>query len=186
MALVLGEALEELGQAGARHLVPDRDPVGLEPGVVPLPEGRRGAEGEEVGEHVAHLADEVVALLVVAEPDVHVHAADEEAPGDLLELHGEGVVAFLPGAADLPSLGERVGGGGDDLEAVLPDRLRYGPAKTGKVGAHLLHGLADHRADLDLALHELGGDLLPEALAARLDHLRRGLVDEVPGLTIDD
>ena len=62
-----------------------------------------------MGQHVAHLAEEVVAYLVSVQPHVDVHPADEEAPRNLLQLAGEGVVAFLAGAADLAGLGK--GGG---------------------------------------------------------------------------
>ena len=126
------------------------------------------------------------AHFVVVQPDVHVHAADEQAAPHLLHLRGQTVVSLLAGALNLQRLRERVGGGGDDLEAVLAHHVRDAAAQAHELVPPLLHRAADARADLDLALHELGGDLFAEPLAARLHHVRRRLADEVARLGIDD
>jgi len=49
MALELAPAVEELRQAGARHLIEDRDPVGFQPRILPFPERRGRAERQEMG-----------------------------------------------------------------------------------------------------------------------------------------
>ena len=137
-------------------------------------------------QHVADLADEIVAHLVVVEADVHVHAADQQAPPDFLHLGGQAVVAFLAGALNFQRLGERVGGGGDDLEAVLAHHVRDAAAQPYQFVPPLLNRVADARADLDLALHELGGDLLAKTIGALLHHVGRRFADQVARLAVDD
>ena len=91
MALELAPALEQLGQAGARHLVEHGDAVGFQPGILALPEGRGGPERQQMGQEIGHLAHQVDAQLRIVEPDMDMHAADDQPPRRRLEIAGQRV-----------------------------------------------------------------------------------------------
>ena len=55
-----------------------------------------------------------------------------------------------------------------------------------RIGAGLADGGAHPGADLDLALQEFRGHLSFEQRLALREHLRRGLMDEVAGVRIDE
>ena len=83
---IFAEAVELLGQAGARQLVEHGHAVGFEAGILAAPERRGGAERQQVRQEIGDLAHEIDAQLRVLDADMDMHAADHEpprrAPGD--------------------------------------------------------------------------------------------------------
>ena len=154
--------------------------------MVPLPERRRGAEREQMREHVAHLVHEVDAQLVVVDADVDVHAADDETAHDLLKILLDGFVALLVGAPLLAPDREWMRGGSDEAQSVGTGDRRHGAAQVLQVGAGLADGGAHAGADLDLTLQELRRHLPFQQGFALRKHRRRRLVDEGAGAGIDE
>ena len=83
---ILLPALEAAGQARARQLLVGGEAIALEAGVLAFRERRGGREHQQVRQEIARLVHEVDAQLVVLDADVHVHAADDEAPADAGEV----------------------------------------------------------------------------------------------------
>ncbi len=183
---VFREAVEPVRQAGARQGVEDGEAVARELRVGPLPVGRRGGKCQHVRQEVGDLVHHVDAHVVVLDPGMDVHAADQHPPGRRPHVVPEPVVAFLSRVALAAPGGEGVGRGGDDRIAMLPGCRRHRRAQ----GAQLAHRLGDAGmrpgADLDLALQEFGGDLVAHRLAAILEETGFGFGDQIAGLAIDD
>ena len=137
MALILAPAVELLGQPGARQLVEHGDAVGHEAGVGAAPEGRGGRKCEQMRKHIAHLAHEVDAQVVVRDPDVDMHAADDETPAHALEVAREGLVARLGGRTLAPPMGEGMGRGGHDGKAMALRDLGDRTPQMGKLAPRL-------------------------------------------------
>ena len=129
---ILVGAREGRRQAGARHLVPHRQAIGVEPGLVAAPEGRGGRQRQQVRQEIGQLVEQVEAERLVLDADMDVHAADQEPPGHHLEVAGERVVALLVGVALQAPLGEGVGRGGDRREAVAVGAGGHGARAGGR------------------------------------------------------
>ena len=185
MTLELAPAVEELRQAGARHLVEDRDPVGFQPRILPLPEGRGGAERQEMGKEIGELAHEVDAQLGILDPDMHMHAADDKAAGRRLVVAGQRDVALAIRRLLVVPFGEGMGGGGDRSKAMDAGDLRHDPAQPGQLVAGLGEAAADGGADLDLSPQELRRHPAGKPRLAFAQHLRRGIAGEVPAGAVD-
>ncbi len=172
MPPVLAVALELLGQAGPRHAVEHADPVGFEPGILALPEGRGGRERQEMRQEVAHLVHQIDAQLVVVEPDMDVQPADDQPPRDALQIAVQHLVALARRRLLLVPEGEGMGRGGDRRHAVASGDLRHGRAQVSEIGARLGDAAAFAGADLDLRAQELGADLPGEQALALRQHRR--------------
>ena len=74
-------------------------------------------------QEIAGLVHQVDAQLVVLDADVHVHAADDEAPADAGQVLGDRLVAVALGRLLRAPARERVGRGGDRRQPVLAASL---------------------------------------------------------------
>ncbi len=137
-------------------------------------------------QEIGRLAEQVDPEFIVLDADMHMHAADDEAPSHLLQVVGEHVVALLVGVLLVGPLGEGVGRGGDGGEAELVGDAADGGAEMHELVARLLHRLAHVGADLDLRAQELGADLAAQRLFAFGEQRRRLLLGEVAGVLVDE
>ena len=69
----------------------------------------------------------------VGDPDVDMHAANDQLPGYLLVVGGQSDVPRLLGGLLLGPIGKGVSGGGDDGGSVLADNLRQHGAEASQV-----------------------------------------------------
>jgi hypothetical protein len=106
--LIFGIALELFRKSGTWQCVENGQPITFEPRVTTLPKGRGTGECQQVRQEVAHLVHQVDAQRIVIDADVHVHAADEQAPGSTLHFGRERIVAVFAGVFLLGPATERV------------------------------------------------------------------------------
>ena len=154
--LVLAEAHIGFGDAGARQLVEDGQPIGLQVGHLALPERRRRGQHQEMGQEVADLVHQIDAEIRVLDADMDMHGADQQPPHRHADILLELLVALpLRGLLGLPG-GKGMGRGGDHLGAMGTGDLADAAAQADQVVTGLGDAAADRRPDLDLGPHELG------------------------------
>ncbi len=134
---------------------------------------------------IRQLVHDVDTQLPVRDPNVDVHAEDEESPGDIRHLRHQCLIAFLVRDQLVPPARERMSSGGRDPVAAFVGDLSQNPSEA----CDLLPGLRDVSAnrttDFHLGLEELGFDLIPEEHGPLLKELGdKG--SQLPGLRIDD
>ena len=130
--------------------------------------------------------DDLDRLLGVVDGDVHVHAEDQLAPGDVLELVDEVPVA-VAGGDPLPlEEAERVRPRRADAQALLASDLAHVGAQLQELALDVAGGAADRRRDLQHRLHQLGVDARLELVAR--DRLQHGVdvLDEVERLAVEE
>ena len=175
-----------MGKAGARQFVENAEPVGFQPGILALPERRRGRERQQVRQEIGDLVQQVDAKLVVVDADMHVHAANHQAADHGLQVLGDNGVALLLGVGLFLPAGKRVRRGGDGRQAVFigdlgdngPDR-RQVFVDFGDVGRDL-------GVDFDLRPQEFMRDNALDAFLAVLEQCFRRVAGDVPGLLVDE
>jgi hypothetical protein len=93
-------------------------------------------------------------LLRIVDRDVHVHPEDELAPGDVLHLVDERVVAVLRRDPLALEEAERMRPGGADTRVPLVRDLRDVPAQRREPAHDVARVVAHGRRDLEHRLHE--------------------------------
>jgi hypothetical protein len=96
IAFVVGCALEDLRQAGARQLAIGRKAVAHQAGAVALPERRGGGQRQQrrqIGQDAAHDAD---ATVLIGHLDMDMHSADLVARADHLQITHDPVIGAPP------------------------------------------------------------------------------------------
>ena len=137
-------------------------------------------------QEVAHLIHQIDAQVVVLDPDMYMHATDQQPPGHGLQIAGQGLIAVLVDKLLLLPSREGMGRGGDGRQAVVIRHLGDRGPKIGEVIARLAHGGAGMGADLDLGAQKFRrypalqhGRALTQHGLGRLDgEIAAGLVDE--------
>ena len=136
-------------------------------------------------QEVARLVHDVDALFLVLEPDVDVHAEDQQAVGDVGHRFAVLEVALALGDLLVAPTGKGVGRGGGDPQAVSGGDLGDPASQAHQLRARLRHSAADLRPDLDLRAQELGLDLVLQDLAALLQELL-DVGRQLTSLRVDD
>ena len=186
MAPVFAPAGEPLGGAGARHLVEDGEPVGFEPGVLALPERRRGRQCQQMRQEIRGLAQQIDAQLVVRDADMDVHPADREAPPDALQIALEALVAdALGGLLRLPSR-KRMGRRGNRGHAMARRHRRDPAPQPPQLGPRLVESRADPGPDLDLRAQKFGADLGAKQRLEFGQHAIGRVADDIARRPIDE
>ena len=183
---VVGVVAEARRRARAREGGEDHLAARGEARRLAAPEGRGGREREqrrELGEQPVHDLDR---LLRIVDGDVHVHAEDQLAPGDVLELVDEGPVAVARGDPLALEEAERVRAGRADAQALLARDLGHVRAQLPQLALDVAGVAADRRRDLEHRLHQLGVDPRLELVAG--DRLQHGVdvLDEVERLAVEE
>ena len=126
-----------------------------------------------------------IAFSGVVDGDVDVHAEDQLAPGDVLQLVDE--VAVPVARSDPLALEERerVRPGGADAQALLVRDLADVAAELQQLVHHVGRGLADGRRDLEHRLHQLGVDPLLELVAGDRGEHGVDVLHEVERLAVE-
>ena len=175
---------EVLRQAAARQIAEHCRAVRLEAGRLTLPERRRAGQRQQVRQEIGCLVHQVDPELVVLDPGVHVHAADDQARGQRLHVPGQPQIAAL----SRPSSARQLANGWVEAAIIAMPNSRAVAATVARSSASCARGadvLAHRRADLDLrlqelvrhplaqpflaALHELLGRRRPQLAAGRVD-----------------
>jgi hypothetical protein len=185
-ALPVGMAVEGLGDARARQIAEDGRPERLEPGILPFPERRGGAQRQEMGEEVGRLVHQVDAQLDVLDPGMDVHAADHEPARQGLEVLGQDAIAVEVDAFLLPPARRGMGRDGEQRQIEIGCTVGDRPPEPGELLAQLADVAADRRPDLDLRLEQLMGDLGAERLAAGAHEAGRRADGELARGALDD
>ena len=154
-AVVVLGAVEEVGQAGARHLAEHAQPVAGEPGRAALPEGRGGGKREQQRREGHEAVHEVDPRLGPRHLDMDVHPADHAAPAHQAQLARQGLVAVLRRMALARPARDGVGAGGEDEQAVLPGDPGQAGAQTAEHFRALPEIGGRRRGRLHLRLQEL-------------------------------
>ena len=136
-----------------------------------------------MGEHPVQDDD---GLLGRVDRDVDVHPEDELAPGDVLELVHELVVAVARGDPLALEQAERMRPGGADAQALLRGELGHVAAQAPELAVHVGGRVADGRRDLEHGLHELGRDPRHELLLVDAREHRVDVLDEVERLGVEE
>ena len=129
--------------------------------------------------------DDLDRLLGAVDGDVHVHAEDELAPRDVLELVDERAVAVARRDPLALEQAERVRPRGADAQAASAGDVAHGLPQRAQRGLGLADVLADRRRDLDCGLHQLGVDLLLVLVAEQIAEDGVDVLDEVERLGIE-
>ena len=74
-----------------------------------------------MGEHVTDLVHQVDAKVLVLDPHMHVHPADDHLASDDLVVGGDALISGLLGRFLFHPVGEGVGRGGDDRSPIFLD-----------------------------------------------------------------
>ena len=182
----VGVVLEARRRAGAGERGEHHLPARREPGRLAAPERRRRRQREhlrQVDEQPVHHLDR---LLGVVDRDVHVHAEDQLAARDVLQLVDELAVAVArrdPLALEEP---ERMRAGRAEAAALGARDLRDVPAQLRERLHDVAGGAADRRRHLEHRLHQLRVDaFLVLAVLDGREH-RVDVLHEVPGLGIEE
>ena len=118
-------------------------------------------------------------LLRVVDRDVDVHAEDQLAARDVLELVDERAVAVAGGDALALEEAERVRAGRADAEAGLGCHLQDGAAQVPQLAVDISDVPAHRRRDLEHRLHQLRVELVLEVAAFDRGEHRVDVLDEV-------
>ena len=126
-----------------------------------------------------------IAFSAIVDGDVDVHAEDQLASGDVLQLVDERVVAVLRGDPLALEEAERVRPGGAHACLLLVCDLGDVAAERGQPAHDVPRVPADGRRDLEHRLHQLGVDPRLELVSGdRVEH-RVDVLDEVEGLRVE-
>ena len=137
-------------------------------------------------QEVARLVHQVDAQLVVLDADVHVHAADDEAPADAGKVAGDRLVAVAVGRLLRAPAREGVRGGGDRGEPMLSCELGHGGSEIGQFPPCIPRRIMHARADLDLRFEELARHLTLQGLLRGIEQGLRHLARQVPARLVDE
>lgn len=113
-ALVGGAVGEDVGYSAAGEVFENDGAVAFEPGWLALPEGAAGAEGEEMGEHVAKDIHGVDGKVRILEADMNVHAEDQKTLGEQLHFFQDALIAREGRHLLFGPAAHGMGGGGGD------------------------------------------------------------------------
>ena len=183
---VVGVVAESRRRARAREGGEDHLPRRREPRRLAAPERGRRRERQQrrkLGEQPVHDLD---GFLRVIDGDVDVHAEDQLAAGDVLELVDEVAVAVARRDPLALEEAERVGAGRADAEARLPRDSRHVGAQLQELALDVA-GVAAHRGgNLEHRLHQLGADPRLELVPG--DRLEHGVdvLDEIERLAVEE
>ena len=97
MALVFAVAVELLRQASAGEFVENADPIGFQAGILALPERRRRTERQDVGQKIGNLIQQIDPMFRILDPDMDMHAADQQPLRQRLHVLGQNIVSILIG-----------------------------------------------------------------------------------------
>src|SRR6202008_4544889 len=98
---------------------------------------------------IRRLVQQIDAHLVIGDADVHMHAADREAPTDALQVAREALVADALSRPLGPPSREGMSSGGDRRQIVSPRHRSYRTAQSAQVGPRFVEAGADPRPDLN-------------------------------------
>ena len=183
---VVGVVAEARRRARTRKGGEDHLPARGEARRLAAPEGRGGRERQqwpELGEEPVHDLDR---LLWIVDGDMHVHAEDQLAPGDVLELVDEVPVAVARGDPLALEEAERVRAGRADAQALLARDSGHVRAQLQQFTLDVAGVAADRRRDLEHRLHQLGVDPRLQLMAG--DRLQHGVdvLDEIERLAVEE
>ena len=183
---VVGVVAEPGRRTGARKCGEDHLPARCETRRLAAPErrGRRECEQRaELGEEAVHDLDR---LLGVVDGDVHVHAEDQLAPGDVLELVDQVPVAVARRDPLALEEAERMRSRRADAHPLLASDLAHVRAQLQQLALDVARVPADRGRDLEHGLHQLGVDPRLELVAG--DRLQDGVdvLDEVERLAVQE
>src|SRR5262245_8160191 len=137
-------------------------------------------------EKIAGLIEEIDAQLIVLNADVHVHAADHEAPPDAGQVLGNRLIARpLRGLLRTPAR-KGMGRGGDRRQAVLGGKISHRATQACELRARLARSLMHAGAHLDLGFEELARDLGLQSLLGGLEQGLRHLAHEIARRLVDE
>ena len=136
-------------------------------------------------QEVPGLVEDLDGLLMTFDTDVDVHAEDEVAAGDVLQVLDQLKVAVVLGDVLLLPVREGVRAGRGDAQAVLAGQVADDLAELRDFLAGLGDVLADAGADFDHRLVHFGFDPLAEDYLALVEH-DRDVAAEFPGYGVDD
>ncbi len=177
---------EVLRQAAARQIAEHCRAVRLEAGRLTFPERRRAGQRQQVRQEIGRLVHQVDPELLVLDPGVHVHAADDQARRQRLHVPGEPQIALLLDLLLGAPVGERVGRGGDHGHAELAGGFGHGRPQLRELRPCGADVPAHARADLDLRLQELVRDPVAQPLLAALHELLGRLRHQLAAGRVDE
>ena len=185
----LGEVrvvLEPRRRAGARERGEDHLPARREAGRLAAPERRVRRQREQLGEVDEQAVHHLDRLLGVVDRDVDVHAEDQLAAGDVLQLVDELAVAVARGDPLPLEEAERMRAGRRRSGSPRSARSRRRTSRSWRQGVqHVVGGAADRRRHLEHRLHQLGGDVILQlAVLDRREH-RVDVLHEIPRLGVE-
>ena len=183
VVLVVAEARRRArAREGGEHDLPARG----EAGRLAAPERRARRQREERRELGEEPVDDLDRLVGVVHRDVDVHAEDELAPRDVLELVDERVVAVLRGDPLALEEAERVRARRADAEALVAGDVADVTAERRELAHDVARGAADGCRDLEDGLHQLGVQPARELVALdRVEH-HLDVLDEVETLRVEE
>ena len=110
-------------------------------------------------QEIRDLIHQVNSQLVVANTNMHMHAANNESPRGALHFVGQVKIAFLLSVFLLGPLGKRMGRCGDRCKTVTVGNLNNIAAQSRQILPYFLYVFADLGTDLDLRTQQLGSYL---------------------------
>ena len=134
---------------------------------------------------IAQLVHQVDAQVVVFDPHVHVHAADEQLPGQDLVFEHQSFITRAFGDGLVGPFRKGMGAARDDVESVFLCDFVHRSAGMLQMLVHFLDGGTHRCAHLHLTLEHFGGDRISHfVLSAFQEELHRRT--EFAGFGVND
>ena len=179
--------VEARRHARARERREDHLPRRLEPRRLASPERRARRQRQQVGEVHLQSVHDRDRLVGAVDCGMHVHAEDQLAARDVLQLVDERAVAVLGGDALALEEAERVRSGRGEAAALFAGDLGDVRAEHAQMVCNLSRRPAHRRRDLEHRLHQLRIDARLElgVVADAREH-RVDVLHEIPRLGIEE
>ena len=166
MALVVAPTAEFLRKAGARQAGEDRQAETVKPRVVAFPERRGHAQRQQMGQEIAKLVHQIHPQVLVLDPHVDMHAANQHAAGGGLHFLLQGHIALRRGLLLVAPQSRGMGGRRDDAHSeLLGHGVDLAPL-PGQFAAHFRNAPAHLGGRFHLRAHQLVDDLAGHLLLA--------------------
>jgi hypothetical protein len=184
-ALVFAVTRKVIRDIRAGELIEDFAAVGFEPGIHAAPERRIRGKSQDMRKEVARRIHDVYGRFGVFDADMDVQAEDEIGARHHLQVFDDGPVALIRVDLLFAPVGERVGSGGRQAQAILMGQLHHLMADQADFLLGLMNIAANPRAHFDHRLVHLGFDPLDKYGLALLQDFEADVRAEVAGLRVD-
>src|SRR5439155_11795128 len=144
--LVLGKALERVGNPGARKTLEHFESITFQARVLANPERRVGRERVNVGEKIARLIHDVNRTLPIRNADMHVQTENEIGASELLHVLDDLLISLALSNKLIAPVRKRMRAHRGNLQSAATCQFRESAAQFDHVGTRIDNRLANFSA----------------------------------------